>query len=85
MNPDTGEFHDLSNPETRDRLREMHRRFGDALPDHLLEEKLRDIGWHEFVKGEILRIKGHDFKVVTIEDSKIVLQSVRFVDPSIKK
>lgn len=85
MNSETGEFHDLSNPEVRERLRDMHRRMGDKVPDDLLEETLRKIGWLEFRVGEVLSIKGHDFKVLEIDDHRLILQSVKFVDPSLKK
>jgi hypothetical protein len=80
VNPDDGQFHDLTHQAVREHLAQKFKDVEGAQ----LEEKLRKVGWHEFLVGEIIRIKGHDFKVIELRSDAIVLQSVKFVDPSAK-
>ncbi len=80
MDPGTGEFHNLADSEVRNKLAE---KFGVQAAD--LEKQIRKIGWMELNVGEIVKLKGHDFEVKSIEDSLVTLQNVKFVDRSLKQ
>lgn len=79
MDPNTGEFHNLADVEVRNKLAE---RLGVQAAD--LEKQIRKIGWMELNVGEIVKLKGHDFEVKTIEDSLVTLQNVKFVNKSLQ-
>mgnify|MGYP001574198683 CR=1 FL=1 len=74
MNPDTGSFHGMEDLAGKLKIVEQE-----------LQEKMGRLGWLEFQVGEILRLKGHDFKVEWIGADAFLVRSVKFVDPSAKK
>jgi len=79
MDPRTGQFHDLVAEEQRKNLaKELGVLEGD------LDKKIRDLGWMELNAGEVVKLKGHDFRVLIVDKTIIVLQSVKVVDKSFK-
>ena len=79
MDPGTGQFHNLADEERRKLLA---KNLGVLEGD--LDNKIRDLGWMELNAGEVVKLKGHDFRVLIVDKTVIVLQSVKVVDKSFK-
>ena len=79
MDPATGQFHNLIDEERRKLLAKQ---LGVLEGD--LDKKIKDLGWMELSAGEIVNLKGHDFEVLAIGKTVIVLESVKVVDWSPK-
>jgi hypothetical protein len=56
MNPDTGQFHSEE---------ELKRLMAEGV-GAVAFEKARSLGWMELNLNEVIKIKGHDFKVMRI-------------------
>ena len=75
MDPGTGHFHNLADEERRKLLAKNL-----GVLEGELDKKIKDMGWMELSAGEIVKLKGHDFEVLAIGKTVIVLESVKVID-----
>lgn len=77
MNPDTNEFERVNSMEGVEKLtRRFHERLG-AFSDKADAETRKAAGPPIFKEGEVLTIKGYDFRVSHIGQRKLILRPVR--------
>jgi len=69
MNPDTGIFY--SDEELKQQMQAL------TTQDALVKARL--LGWMEIHVGAIVRLQGHDFRVLEVGRDTVLLQSVKVI------